>query len=175
MVKKKKTKVTEAMPAGMTPEFLKDIQRHLAMGRPFSAGRLTREQARAIMLDSRSRQAIAQVYGISIESVIKIKRRLRWASATWDLPSVGCSIRNNRSGQTAPNAKLTDAEVRQIFLDKRSYPVIAAQYAVSRKTIEYIKQRAWWRKVTLGLPDPLPWWERRAYLGETKPHAQQWK
>ena len=51
------------------------------------------------------------------------------------------------SGEKNGNAKLTEAEVRAIRIDTRSYKLIAQEYGIVKTTVSNIKRRDHWRHV----------------------------
>ncbi len=52
------------------------------------------------------------------------------------------------SGERNGNAVLTDDQVRQIFMDSRSGPAIAAQFGIGSSTVYDIRKRRFWTSVT---------------------------
>lgn len=57
------------------------------------------------------------------------------------------SKKRHRFGEQAPNAKLTEANVRAILADTRSHEAISAEYGISSPTISEIKKRRTWRHI----------------------------
>lgn len=59
-------------------------------------------------------------------------------------------VRKNRKplGSLVPCAKLTDGAVRKILRDDRPKAVIARQYGVSKRAIQFIKNRRTWKHIS---------------------------
>ena|SRR6478736_6926734 len=65
-----------------------------------------------------------------------------------DMVAKGRKVVRGRKGEAAPQAKLTDAQVLAIVADKRSGRTMAADYPVSRQTIDRIKNGMLWPHIT---------------------------
>lgn len=51
-------------------------------------------------------------------------------------------------GETHPQAKFTNAQIRAIYTDSRPYPLIVAEYGISKPQISGIKSGKFWAHVT---------------------------
>lgn len=58
---------------------------------------------------------------------------------------------NRQHGSSRPDAKITEEQARQIFLDARSPIEIGREYGVSDTTVRYIKKRKKWKRATENL------------------------
>lgn len=124
----------------------KEIHGTLLRGSEVGNSRLTAEQAIAIYSDDRPVSEIAKEHSCTTGHVWTIKRGITWAHATGhkegDKP---------RKGKVSPSRVLTDEQVRAIYLDQRSGPVIAKAYGCSSGLVYFIKNGKARRRATQGL------------------------
>ncbi len=96
--------------------------------------KLDRDKVSFIFLDRRSYAEIADAHGIATEQVYDIKYRNIYRGYTDCLgPPPKISFYSKRK------EKLTDKEVRSIFLDSRARHVIARLFQISENTVRNIK------------------------------------
>lgn len=55
-------------------------------------------------------------------------------------------------GETHPNAKFSEEQIRAMFADKRPYNDIVADYGISKPHLSGLKNGKFWRHVLVGLP-----------------------
>lgn len=96
--------------------------------------RLERNKVCFIYLDNRSYATIADAHGIDTEAVYDIKYR-----NTYRFYTQGLGKAPKISFYSKRKEKLTDKEIRTIFLDSRASHVIARLFQVSENTVRNIK------------------------------------
>lgn len=107
--------------------------------------RLTESEIVAIREKGGLATGVMDQWGISRQQACDIQTGVAW-------PHVAGTRRGSRKrGSSHYLAKLTESEVRAVFLDSRSHQSIADEYGVSRETVTRIKNFKVWTHVTRGL------------------------
>jgi hypothetical protein len=107
------------------------------------AAKLTEEAVRDILASPESSRAAAKRYGVTGSNVWAIRRGLTWrhlGAAPQDRSAIG---------EAHPNAKLTEADVREIRSSSSDDHLwLARRYGVTPSHINNIRARRVWRHVT---------------------------
>ena len=110
--------------------------------------KLNEDQVRSIRGDVRVRRVISEEYGISERMVYLIQVGEAWAHVEGPITY---KIGVTRKGVDNANAKLSEEEVIEIYLDPRIHRIVAEDYGVSRDTVGKIKKGHTWGCLTKSL------------------------
>jgi len=119
-------------------------------GEDVGGARLRARDVRMIFLSEPHKEHIlAEHFNIRMQYIALIKRRRFWGEITKDLGDP--EIKGYGRGESHPLAKLTENEVRSIFLAKGSYSAIAKRFGTRTGRVQSIKSGDSWRSVTKDL------------------------
>jgi hypothetical protein len=120
-------------------------RRRPAQGERHPFAKLTEAQAREIIAAPKGSVALAARYGIAYTVVCDIRNGVRWKHLQPNLPP-RIPVTDPR-GERSPNAKLTEAAVREIRASSDSDGVLGQRYGVTRSTIFAIRSRRNWKHI----------------------------
>jgi len=116
-------------------------------GERIAVARFTRAEVLNIIGDTRPFREIAAHYGCPTRTIANIRSGRQWGWLTKDLPR-GKRIKDVPYGEGHTNAKLTEAQVLEIYADTRAARVIAPQYGVHKNAVLNIRNGETWAWLT---------------------------
>lgn len=131
---------------GTSTENSDDQRRHetLQLGEAHHQCKLRESQVRAILASDEAHCFLARRYGVSERTIREIR-----LGSTWSHLGVNAAPHEKAvvKGEASPNAKLTEAKVRDILRDDESADTLAARFGVDRSLIYLVRKRKIWRHV----------------------------
>lgn len=117
-----------------------------ARGQNVGRGKLTEEQVREILADTRRSGIIAQAYGVNKSQIKILKRGGAWKHITdaVRLPAFWNEV--NLFGDQCVQAKITNEDVEDILFGEKNQRETAEEYGVAPATVSAIFQGTNWQK-----------------------------
>jgi len=118
---------------------------NVSKGERSSRAKLTAEQAKSILEDSRPYAEIAATYGVAATTVASIKQRVSWKDL--DASPAPKAKRLGIRGAKQWSAKLTEDDVREIRKSNLTGKELALKYGVTPAGISNIRTRRIWKHI----------------------------